>query len=34
MADKIREELLKLGYKIEDTKFGPFVKLIGWTYFF
>jgi cysteinyl-tRNA synthetase len=29
MADKIREELLKLGYKIEDTKFGPFVKLIG-----
>jgi cysteinyl-tRNA synthetase len=28
MADKIREELLKLGYKIEDTKFGPFVKLI------
>jgi cysteinyl-tRNA synthetase len=29
MADKIREELLKLGYKIEDTKFGPFIKLIG-----
>jgi cysteinyl-tRNA synthetase len=28
MADKIREELLKLGYKIEDTKFGPFVKFI------
>jgi cysteinyl-tRNA synthetase len=26
MADKIREELLKLGYKIEDTKFGPIVK--------
>jgi cysteinyl-tRNA synthetase len=29
MADKIREELLKLGYKIEDTKFGPLVKFIG-----
>ena len=28
MADKIREELLKLGYKIEDTKFGPLVKFI------
>ncbi len=28
MADKIREELLKLGYKIEDTKFGPIVKFI------
>jgi cysteinyl-tRNA synthetase len=27
MADKIREELLKLGYKIEDTKFGPIVKI-------
>jgi cysteinyl-tRNA synthetase len=26
MADKIREELLKLGYKIEDTEFGPIVK--------
>jgi cysteinyl-tRNA synthetase len=26
MADKIREELLKLGYKIEDTDFGPIVK--------
>jgi cysteinyl-tRNA synthetase len=26
MSDKIREELLKLGYKIEDTKFGPIVK--------
>jgi cysteinyl-tRNA synthetase len=27
MADKIREELLKLGYKIEDTEFGPIVKI-------
>jgi cysteinyl-tRNA synthetase len=26
MADKIREELLKLGYKIEDTDLGPIVK--------
>jgi cysteinyl-tRNA synthetase len=26
MADKIREELLKLGYKIEDTDFGSIVK--------
>jgi cysteinyl-tRNA synthetase len=28
MADKIREELLKLGYKIEDTEFGPLIKYI------
>jgi cysteinyl-tRNA synthetase len=28
VADKIREELLKLGYKIEDTKLGPLVKFI------
>jgi len=28
MSDEIREELLKLGYKIEDTKFGPIVKFI------
>ena len=28
LADRIRDDLLKLGYKIEDTKFGPLVKKI------
>ncbi|GIW66974.1 MAG: cysteine--tRNA ligase [Candidatus Parcubacteria bacterium] len=27
-ADKIREELLKAGYKIEDTKQGPIIKKV------
>jgi len=28
IADKIRNDLLKQGYKIEDTKLGPLVKFI------
>ncbi len=28
-ADRIREELLKLGYKIEDTKQGPIIKKVA-----
>jgi cysteinyl-tRNA synthetase len=27
-ADKIREEILKMGYKIEDTPYGPIIKKI------
>jgi len=27
-ADKIREEILKIGYKIEDTKQGPIIKKV------